>query len=214
MFTVCFQIRLSFFLPSKRTDINQSSFVPPQTLQICITHTPSLVDAFPEEVVTLSPPGLTKMEFRGSTKLTKFVCSPTTSCVSLQRLDLSRCASLRFVLLQSDSLLVVNLSKCVSLEKALVQVKNLTSVTLDGCVGVKTLMIWSDTLAELDLSACENLQKLELRCPALEQDGIKMPESTSKVDTPKTEVEFLPVARLVLENMNARAEMNRKRTTG
>jgi len=182
--------------------------------EICITHTPSLVDAFPEEVVTLSPPGLTKMEFRGSKKLTKFVCSPTTSCVSLQRLDLSRCASLRFVLLQSDSLLVVNLSKCVSLEKALVQVKNLTSVTLDGCVGVKTLMIWSDTLAELDLSACENLQKLELRCPALEQDGIKMPESTSKVDTPKTEVEFLPVARLVLENMNARAEMNRKRTTG
>lgn len=205
-FLSCFQIRKT----TLKTNSETNSFSlrhPPLPQKISVTHTTSLRDAFPEELIKLSPSNLQKIEFRGSNKLTRFVVSPIQSCPKLKTVDLSRCASLKFVLLQSESLESLDLSKCSNLEKALVQCKKATSINLDGCENLKTLMIWSDTVAELVLSQCQKLTKLELYCPALLKENIKMP---SVVPSPtKQSPKYVPVARLVLENMNARATVNR-----
>jgi len=93
------------------------------SVEICVTYTQTLRDAFPAEVVKLSPPSLKKMELRGSSNLSQFVCSPISSCPSLQTVDLSNCVSLQFVLIQSANLEVLNLSRCPALGKALIQCK-------------------------------------------------------------------------------------------
>lgn len=169
-------------------------------MQICITYTQSLRDAFPAEVVKLSPPNLKKMEFRGSANLSQFVCSPITSCLSLQAVDLSNCASLQFVLIQSANLESLNVSRCPSLGKALIQCKGLRSLNLEGCDTMHTLMLWSDSLMELDLSSCKELRKLELYCPELYEDNIQMPKvkPLPAVD----EAKHNPIAGLLLDNYN------------
>jgi hypothetical protein len=168
--------------------------------QIRITYTQSLRDAFPAEVVKLSPPNLKKMELRGSANLSQFVCSPITSCPSLQTVDLSNCASLQFVLVQSANLETLNLSRCPSLGKALIQCKGLRSLNLEGCDGLHTLMLWSDSLMELDLSSCKELRKLELYCPELYEDNIQMPKV--KPLPAEQDAKHNPIAELLAENYN------------
>jgi hypothetical protein len=69
-------------------------------LQTSITYSNQLHDAFPAELIKLSPPELVKLELRGSPKLTRFVLSPFIACPKLSHLDLSSCNSLNHVLLQ------------------------------------------------------------------------------------------------------------------
>jgi len=144
--------------------------------EICVTYTQSLRDAFPAEVVKLSPPLLTKLELRGSSNLTQFVLSPVNSCPKLQALDLHNCQSLKFVLIQSTALEFLNLSRCSSLTKSLVQCKYLRSLNMEGCDSLETLMLWSDALMELDLTTCKELVKLELYCPELYEDNMQLPK--------------------------------------
>jgi len=137
-------------------------------------------------VVKLSPPGLTTIEFRGSPRLTRFVCSPASACPSLRDADVSRCGELRYALVQSDTLESLSFLKCAKLDKALLQCRNLSALNLEKCDSVKTLMIWSDALAELDLSACASLEKLELYCPALAPEKVKMPLAQPRARAPET----------------------------
>lgn len=182
-------------------------FSSPNRSQIRVTHTKTLHDSFPAEVVKLSPPNLTTMEFRGSPRLTRFVCSPVSACPSLRAADLSHCGELRYALVQSDTLESLSFSKCAKLDKALLQCRNMSTLNLQKCASIKTLMIWSDALAELDLSACEHLEKLELYCPSLAPEKVKMPVARPRARAPETK--YVPVAKLVLENMNARQEARR-----
>ena len=170
----------------------------PRALQISVNHSQSLRDAFPAEIVKLSPPRLKKMEFRGSSNLSQLTCSPITSCPALQTVDASNCASLQFVLIQSSNLEFLNLSRCPKLAKALIQGKGLRSLNLDGCESLEHLVIWSDSLMELDLSSCKNLRKLELYCPELHEENIQMPEvkPLAAVDDPKHN----PIAGLLRDN--------------
>lgn len=158
------------------------------------------------------------MEFRGSANLSQFVCSPITSCPSLQAVDLSNCSSLQFILIQSANLESLNLSRCPTLGKALIQCKGLRSLNLEGCDSLHTLMLWSDSLMELDLSSCKELQKLELYCPELYEDNIKMPKlkTPPAADDPKHN----PIAGLLIENYNEQKrrdtearEMERQKST-
>ena len=164
-----------FFLRARLTRLALRARPSPNRPQIRVTHTKTLHDAFPAEVVKLSPPGLTTIEFRGSPRLTRFVCSPASACPSLRAADVSRCGELRYALVQSDTLESLSFLKCAKLDKALLQCRNLSALNLEKCASVKTLMIWSDALAELDLSACASLEKLELYCPALAPEKVKMP---------------------------------------
>jgi hypothetical protein len=128
----------------------------------------------------LSPPNLTTMEFRGSPRLTRFVCSPASACPSLRAADLSHCGELRYALVQSDTLESLSFSKCAKLDKALLQCRSMSTLNLQKCASIKTLMIWSDALNELDLSACENLEKLELYCPSLAPEKVTMPVARAR----------------------------------
>lgn len=176
--------------------------------QICLTYTDSLDDGFLADLVKLSPPGLVKMEIRGSPHVTQFICSPLTSCCSLQSVDLSRCDSLRFVLVQSQNMKELNLSRCPSLGKLLIQCRNLHTLSLEGSSSVHTLMIWSDSLTELDLSSCESIKNLQLYCPKLNEHNLVMPSTNpSRVSA---DILHAPVAGLIVENLN---EKKRKDVT-
>ena len=169
--------------------------------QISITHTQSLRDAFPAEVVKLSPPKLRQLELRGSNNLKQFVCSPISSCPSLSSVDLSDCDGLDFTLIQSASLEHLNLARCSHLVKALVHCRNLSTLRLDGCEALHTLILWSDSLTDLDLSSCTKLSKLKLYCPKLSKDDLRTPNIDSvsmAVDT-----HYLPISELLVENFIA-----------
>jgi len=166
--------------------------------EICVTYTQSLRDAFPAEVVKLSPPGLTKFELRGSTNLTQFVLSPVTSCPKLQTLDLQNCQTLNFVLIQSMTLEFLNLSRCAALQKSLIQCKYLRSLDMEGCDNLRTLMLWSDALMELDLTTCKELTKLELYCPELYEDNMQLPKLKAAATNEVTK--HSPIADLLKEN--------------
>ncbi|KAK9820519.1 hypothetical protein WJX72_011209 [[Myrmecia] bisecta] len=135
--------------------------------EIRITWSPSLRDAFPVEIIKLSPQELTTMVFRGSANLTKLVLSPLTSCPKLTTLDLAHCPKLTYVLLQSASLQTLMLSNCPSLTKALIHCNKLDKLEILGCPNLDTLMIWSEFLTELDLSDSKDMTKLQLQCPQL-----------------------------------------------
>mmetsp|Transcript_22964 Transcript_22964/g.74818 ORF Transcript_22964/g.74818 Transcript_22964/m.74818 type:complete len:260 (-) Transcript_22964:128-907(-) len=152
--------------------------------EVVITYTASLRDAFPAELVKLSPPELSKLELRGSSNLNRFVLSPVTSCPKLVHLDLSSCQMLNFVLLQSASLETVSLARSPVLTKALVQCKNMRSLKVEGCEGLQTLMVWSDQLKELDLSTCSSLTEVKLYCPELYDDNVKMPKVKKATEAP------------------------------
>jgi hypothetical protein len=96
--------------------------------QISITWSNHLRDAFPTELIKLSPPNLVSLELRGCGGLTRLVLSPASACPKLSSLDLSACGALAHVLLQSASLDTVLLSKCTHLGKALVHAKCLRQV--------------------------------------------------------------------------------------
>lgn len=87
------------------------------TVQIKITDTASLRDAFCNEIVKLSPLELWNLNLRGSCNLRNFVLSPSSACAKLTDLDLSECTSLAYVLIQSDSLHTIKLHKCGKLDK-------------------------------------------------------------------------------------------------
>lgn len=196
-----------FVRPRLTSNASLRAFPSPNRSQIRVTHTKTLHDSFPAEVVKLSPPNLTTMEFRGSPRLTRFVCSPASACPSLRAADLSHCGELRYALVQSDTLESLSFSKCAKLDKALLQCRSMSTLNLQKCASIKTLMIWSDALNELDLSACENLEKLELYCPSLAPEKVTMPVARPRARAPETR--YVPVAKLVLENMNARQETRR-----
>jgi len=171
--------------------------------EISVTYTQSLRDAFPAEVVKLSPPLLSKLELRGSSNLTQFILSPVNSCPKLQTLDLQNCQELKFVLIQSNTLEFLNLSRCTNLNKALIQCKYLRSLNMEGCEKLETLMLWSDALMELDLTTCKELTKLELYCPELYEDNMQLP----KLKEPLGNVlpKHNPIADLLKENYFERA---------
>lgn len=96
----------------------------PRRLAVTVT------DAFFAEVVKLSPPYLSKMAFVGCSNLRSVVLSPMGACPSLNKLDLSQCSNLSFVLIQSESLDTLNLSLCGSLTKILLHCKSLANLDL------------------------------------------------------------------------------------
>ena len=108
--------------------------------QIRIANTASLRDAFCNELVKLSPPELTSIDFRGSSNLRNFVMSPMESCPKVANLVLSDCSSLDYVMVQSQSLRSLELKGCQHLNKvqqAWQQQKGRsTSVKEHNCRGV------------------------------------------------------------------------------
>lgn len=142
---------------------------------IVVTQSPSLREAFPAEVVKLSPPKLETLELRGAAKLTRFVLSPVTACPSLTNLDLNACPELGFVLIQSNTIETLNLSRCTGLKKALIQCKILRNLNMEQCDSLETVMIWSEQLMDLDLSTCTELQQVELYCPELYPANTQLP---------------------------------------
>mmetsp|Transcript_17803 Transcript_17803/g.34028 ORF Transcript_17803/g.34028 Transcript_17803/m.34028 type:complete len:263 (-) Transcript_17803:359-1147(-) len=144
--------------------------------EIKITWSNHLRDAFPSELIKLSPPELVTLDLKGSGSLTRFMLSPPTSCPRLTTLDLSACAQLNHVLIQSLSLETVVIAKCATLNKALIQCKNLKSLVLEGCETLDTLMLWSDEIKDLELMSCTNLRVVELYCPQLFQENLFLPK--------------------------------------
>lgn len=93
---------------------------PTCTLQIRVPAAPSVRDAFANELVKLSPPLLKVVDFNQCHNLRQFVLSPTSSCPVLERLHLSGCPNLEYVLVQSSSLTQLDLSGCEALTKVCV----------------------------------------------------------------------------------------------
>ena len=97
------------------TRLNMNPLAP----QIRIVESPSVRDAFASELFRLSPPHLKALSLRGSGNLRSLVLSPLGSCPALESADLSGCASLGYVMVQSASLKALDLSSCPSLTKVL-----------------------------------------------------------------------------------------------
>ena len=121
-------------------------------LQIGVDASPSVRDAFTSELFCLSPRGLRRLSLPGSSNLRRVVLSPLGSCPALETLDLSNCASLEYLLLQSRSLKALNLTRCGSLAKALVHCAALAQLEAGGCCALECAAVWSDALVTLDLS--------------------------------------------------------------
>jgi hypothetical protein len=85
--------------------------------QIKVMHSPSLRDAFAAEIVKLSPQELHTVDFSGSSNLHKVVVSPMTACPNLVSLNLSQCATLEYIMLQSSSLKFFDAQGCGALVK-------------------------------------------------------------------------------------------------
>lgn len=135
--------------------------------EIKIVNTASLRDAFCNEIVKLSPPELTLVDFHGSSNLRNFVVSPMAACPKLTDLDLSESSSLDYVMVQSLSVKHVGLKKCANLTKALIHCPQLTKLVITDNPKLETVMIWSDHLTELDLTGCNQIITLKLHCPNL-----------------------------------------------
>uniref|UniRef100_A0A7S0V1B3 Uncharacterized protein n=1 Tax=Polytomella parva TaxID=51329 RepID=A0A7S0V1B3_9CHLO len=164
--------------------------------EIKIQNTASLRDAFANEIVKLSPPELTLIDFKGSLNLRNFVLSPIDQCPKLMDLDLSECASLGYVLLQSNSLKNLCLDKCPELTKALIHCPGLQKLSFKNCPKLETVMVWSDILAEIDMEGCSSLTTVKLHCPNLFQSVDPTPNSTSHVRPSHP-----PVAAVLRENL-------------
>ena len=82
-----------------------------------VIHSPSLRDAFAAEIVKLSPQELHTIDFVGSSNLHKMVLSPMSACPNLVSLSLSQCATLEYVMLQSNSLKFFDAQGCGALVK-------------------------------------------------------------------------------------------------
>ncbi|GAQ84609.1 hypothetical protein KFL_001970100 [Klebsormidium nitens] len=139
-----------------------------------------LGDAFVAELVRLASPKLTRLSLRGSSLLTRVVLSPPFP--ALTDLDLSACANLSYVLVQSPTLVSVNLSLCPNLTTALIQARGMTTLHLEKCPELKTLMVWSDQLTQVALGDSPRLQDLKLYCPQLEG---RAPTPPQKASAPK-----------------------------
>lgn len=135
--------------------------------EVRIIGTGSLRDAFCNEIVKLSPPELSLLEFRGSCNLRNFVVSPMEACPSLSQIDLSECSSLDYVMVQSQTVRTLHLQKCPKLHKALIHCPKLTEIKITDNPELETVMIWSDELTSLDLTGCNNIVTLKLQCPSL-----------------------------------------------
>lgn len=135
--------------------------------EINVLNTASLRDAFCNEIVKLSPPELTSIDFSGSTNLRNFVMSPITSCPKLDILNLSSCSSLEYVMVQSDSLSTLVIENCEKLNKVLIHCPKLKEIAITGNTNLETIMLWSEDLMALDLTGCTNIYNLKLQCPAL-----------------------------------------------
>ncbi|MEW5312782.1 MAG: hypothetical protein WDW38_004390 [Sanguina aurantia] len=136
-------------------------------VQVSITHTASLRDAFASELVKLSPPELSSVDIQASRNLRNVVLSPLTACPKLMDLDCSDCPSLEYVLIQSHSLRNLSLKKCGVLTKALIHCPRLSEITITDCPNLETIMLWSDDLTKLDLTGCPNITSMKLQCPSL-----------------------------------------------
>lgn len=134
---------------------------------IRVLNTASLRDAFCNEVVKLSPPELVKLDLRGSSNLHNFVLSPMTACPKLAELDLSECATLDYVMVQSQAIRTLVIKGCQSLTKVLIHCPHLNKVVVQDNPKLETIMIWSEDLIELDLTGCTNIYSLQLQCPSL-----------------------------------------------
>lgn len=136
-----------------------------------MTWSPSMRDAFPAELVRLSPPELELLELHGASLLTRVVVSPAEALPALTFLDLNSCPALEFAMVQSDSLTTLDLSGCTALKKVLVQCKNLRKLNLAGCSQLETLMLWADELPELDLETCKELRVANIYAAKLQGEG-------------------------------------------
>lgn len=167
--------------------------------KICILFTKTLGDAFPAEILKLSPPCLQKLDFRGSPSLSQFLCAPSNSCICLRQVNLTNCDSLSFVLVQSRSIEFFDLSDCPRLKKVLVQCKSLGTLAVRGCSSLCTLMTWSESLENLDLSTCSALSHLDLICPKLSRRTLYLPDGCSLCTTAKANCR---VAKFLWETSN------------
>jgi hypothetical protein len=164
--------------------------------EIKIINTASLRDAFCNEIVKLSPLELWSLNLRGSCNLRNFVLSPFSACTKLTHLDLSTCASLAYVLIQSDVLQIIKLHNCSKLAKALLHCPRLTTLTITDNPQLHTAMLWSDELASLDLTGCNNISVLKLHCPHLLEHTIPPLKFTEKHVKPV----HPPIASMLKEN--------------
>jgi len=135
--------------------------------EVKVTWSPSLRDAFPAELIKLSPPELTTLDLHGSELMTRFVMSPLGTCPKLAELDLSSCKQLEYILVQSESIEKLTFNRCPNLKKAFVQCKNMRELACEGCEKLERIIVWSEQLMELDISTCTELQVAELYCPEL-----------------------------------------------
>ncbi|KAG2445624.1 hypothetical protein HXX76_000234 [Chlamydomonas incerta] len=169
--------------------------------EIKINNTASLRDAFANELVKLSPPELTLIDLRGSSNLHNFNLSPMTTCPKLTDLDLSECAGLDYVLLQSQTVRSVNLRKNPAMTKALIHCPRLNKLSITDCPALETLMLWTDELTELDLTGCNNLSVVKLQCPNLLDSKIP----PLKVAPQHVKPSHPPIASLLKENLTTAA---------
>lgn len=145
-------------------------------------------DAFPAELIKLSPPELVTLDFHGSELLTRFVMSPQGSCPKLAELDVSSCKALEYILIQSDTLEKLHFNRCPNLKKAFIQCKSLREMQCEGCENLERLIVWSEQLMELDISTCTELRVAELYCPEL-YNPVLPPNGLKKTPAPPAPVQ-------------------------
>jgi len=136
---------------------------------IKVTWSPSVQNKFVTEMFRLSPPELKSFALRGSVNVTKVSMSPSTSCPSLEDVDMNSCRGLTHVLIQSNSLKALNLARCPKLTKVILQCPQLETLNLEGCDAIETLILWSDSLETLDVSSSTELSNLRTYCPNLKE---------------------------------------------
>jgi len=125
--------------------------------------------------VKLSPPELASVDVSGSHNLRNVVVSPMASCPSLTELDLSRCGSLDYVMVQSESLKTLRIVGCSELTKVLIHCPALSELALQDNPKLETILLWSDELSALDLSGCTGIVTLKPQCPKLDPASVKHP---------------------------------------
>jgi len=146
--------------------------------EIIITYTDACTDEFVDELVKLSPPSLHKLELRGNNQLTSIQLSSPSLCPSLATFDLSWCASLAFVFVQSDSLHELKLDECSSLSKIIVHAPLLSNFSCSNCCKLDRILLWSDVLQQADMSGCGTVTKCQLHCPELDSSESSIPKET------------------------------------
>ena len=79
------------------------------------------------------------------------VLSPAGSLPALTSLGMPACPALKYVFVQSASLVSLDLSGCAALAKVVLQCPKLGTLQVKGCGGLASILLWSDLLTQIDL---------------------------------------------------------------